>query len=107
MTSDAETAAARFQWDDGLRRLEALAGDGAGPARERVAAACADELRRRLGMTFSTRDLAALYPAAADWFLPLAVELAPAHPQAWEPSVVLDAAFARFRMQAGDAHGGG
>ncbi|MCB0882395.1 MAG: hypothetical protein KDC33_09310 [Thermoleophilia bacterium] len=107
MSRDAATASAGFQWDDGLRRLADRAGDRHAPWRERVIAACEEELRRRLGMAFTVRDLAGEYAGASAWFLAVATETAPAHPEAWEPSVVMDAAFGRFRRHAADFHGGG
>lgn len=106
MGDAAATASAAFQWDDGVRRLDQRAGDPHAPWRERVIRACEDELRRRLGMSFTTRDLAREYAGAGAWFLALATETAPAHPEAWEPSVVMDAAFGRFRRQAADFHQG-
>jgi len=96
-------ATARFQWEEGLRRLEARAGDGLGPVRRRLLDACRDELRRRLGMTFPLTALVDEYEGAQTWFLALAQELAPGHPDAWDSAVVLDAAFAQFARQASDA----
>lgn len=106
MSDDPATAAAVFSWQDGVRRLEALRGDEAHEAREAVIAATRDELQRRLGMAFTTADLAREYGGAATWFMPLAAEIAPRQPKAWDTSVVLDAAFARFQRRARDAHGG-
>lgn len=103
MADDAEVIAARFQWDDGLRRLEGASRDGAHRARLRVLDACTDELRRRLGMTFTVSQLADVYRDASAWFLPLAAEIAPRSPEAWDPACVMDAAFAVFARQASDA----
>jgi hypothetical protein len=96
-------ATARFQWEEGLRRLEERAGDGLAPVRRRLLDACRDELRRRLGMTFPLSALVDEYDGAQTWFLALAQEVAPGHPDAWDSAVVLDAAFAVFARQASDA----
>lgn len=106
MSSDAHVATARFQWDDGLRRLAARAGDRSAVWREHVIDATMAELRRRLGMSFTTADLAREYATASGWFMAIAADEAPGHPEAWEPSVVMDAAFGRFRAHAKDAHWG-
>jgi hypothetical protein len=62
-----------------------------------------DELRRRVGRTFSLRDLARVYDGASAWYLDLAARVAPREPAAWDPSVALDAAFADYARQAVDA----
>jgi hypothetical protein len=103
MAESADLAAARFQWEEGLRRMEERAGDRLAPVRRRLADACRDELRRRLGMTFRLSALVDEYGGAQTWFLALAGEVAPAHPEAWDAAVVLDAAFAEFARQASDA----
>ena len=97
---------ARFQWDDGVRRLEASRGDA---ARYRQLAALvdavADQLRRRVGQTFTLAELAAAYPGAEEWVRETVVERVPAR----EPRVgvadaalVLDAAFGRYARGATD-----
>jgi len=40
---------------------------------------------------------------AADWFLPLAAEVAPRHPEAHDPAIALDGAFALYMRGATDA----
>lgn len=103
MADASEIATARFHWEEGSRRLQASGGDRLAPVRARLVAACRDELRRRLGMTFRVSALVDEYADAQGWFLALASEIAPAHPEAWDASVVLDAAFAEFARQASDA----
>jgi hypothetical protein len=99
--SDAEVAAARYAWEEGLRRLEAP-GAMAAP-RAWVVEAVHDELRRRLGPTFTLADLARVYRDASAWFLELAPRAAPRSPEAWEPAVALDGAFGQFMRRAQDA----
>lgn len=104
--SDAEIAAARFAWEEGMRRLE---GDrsAARALRDELAFAVTDELRRRLGVTFGVADLAAQYRTASSWYFEIAARIAPTHPEAWDPAVALDAGFARMARLATDAPGRG
>jgi hypothetical protein len=96
---------ALFQWQEGLRRLR-----DADPADrlalERVVSRIVDELRRRLGSSFTTAELASLYDQGTDWCLQVAVSAAPDHPGAWDASVVGDAAFGRYVRAASDYAGG-
>jgi hypothetical protein len=104
--SESEIAAARFSWEEGLRRLD----DDPSPARAQrneLAFAVADELQRRLGVTFRVADLAAEYRAASSWYFDLTARLAPGAPEAWDPAVALDAGFARMARLATDAPGRG
>jgi hypothetical protein len=93
------------QWQAGQRRLEA-----APPAEravlERVTRGVEDELRRRLGSTFSTEELAALYDEGTGWVTGIAVAAAPDDPFAWDVRVVGDAAFHRYMREAADYAGG-
>lgn len=94
-------ASALMDWETGERRL-----DDPGPAREarlRVVAAVDDELRRRVGPSYSLDDLVRAYGESSAWFLQLAERVAPATPAAWDPAVALDAAFARWARNASDA----
>ena len=93
------------QWRDGERRLE----DAPGPQRaalERVTDAIHRELRRRLGGSFTTEELADLYDRGTDWTLGLAASVAPGAPWAWDQRIVADAAFARYVREASDYAGG-
>lgn len=66
---------ARFQWEEGWRRLQELRSDPASRrAGERVVAAVREELRRRLGSSFDAEDLSALYGAGGDWASDIAYE---------------------------------
>lgn len=94
-----------FDWRAGERRLEEAPAAERGALYEVVDAIVA-ELRRRVGLTFTVEELAALYDAGTDWCLDLATRTAPEAPWAWETSIVADAAFARYVRQATDYAGG-
>jgi hypothetical protein len=94
-------------WQDGMRRLRG-ADPEVTPALERVVDALVDELRRRLGGTFTADELAALYlEQGTDWCFEIAVRVAPREPAAWDLTTVAGAAFARYVRQASDFAGGG
>ena len=94
-----------YQWQQGERRLRAEP-----PERsrllERVIDALVAELRRRLGGRFYAQELVELYRRGTGWYLPVAMKVAPDDPWAWEPGVVLDAAFGRYLREAADYGGG-
>ncbi len=93
------------QWQAGVRRLES-----APPAQratlEKVARAIQDELRRRLGGSFTADELASVDDAGTGWATDLAVAIAPEDPWAWDTRVVTDAAFGRYVNAAVDYAGG-
>jgi hypothetical protein len=94
-----------FAWDEGQRRLRAAdAVDRR--ALERVTERIVSELRRRLGSTFTTEELAELYAAGTDWCLDIAFAAAPGNPHAWNAQIVTDAAFGRYVREAADFAGG-
>ncbi len=93
-------------WQEGATRLR-----GAEPAEraalERVVDAIVLELRRRLGGSFTTAELASLYDEqGTDWCFDLATRIAPSTPSAWDMTTVAGAAFARYVRQASDYAGG-
>jgi hypothetical protein len=93
-------------WQEGLRRLDAADPD-VRPTLDRVVDALVLELRRRLGGTFTTDELAALYlEQGTDWCFEIAVRVAPREPAAWDLTTVSGAAFARYVRQASDFAGG-
>ena len=92
-------------WSDGQRRLSAAEPDER-RLLERVSDAIVDELRRRLGGPFTTRELAGLYSAGTDWFLDVALATVPNDPRAWDAHTAGDAAFARYVREASDWSGG-
>jgi hypothetical protein len=93
------------QWQAGLRRLEEAAFDER-PVLEQVTREVQNELRRRLGSTFTTDELAELYDAGTSWVSDIAVAVAPEYPFAWDVRIVGDAAFARYVRDAVDYAGG-
>ena len=93
------------QWQAGLRRLEGAPFDER-PVLEQVTRQVYEELRRRLGSTFTTEELADLYDAGTGWVSDVAIAAAPDAPFAWDVRVVGDAAFGRYVRNAVDYAGG-
>ena len=89
-----------LQWAAGERRLRELS-PGVRRPFDRVVDVLVAELRRRLGSTFSTQELADLYDGSGSWTMALAVATAPDEPAAWEHWVA-DAAFSRYQRDASD-----
>jgi hypothetical protein len=90
-----------FQWEEGARRLN----EAPAPERARLDRAVdvvLDELRRRLGSSFSVEELAAFYASDLDW----APELAAAEYAASDATWVVDAAFNRYAREAVNFAGG-
>src|SRR5215213_3614901 len=93
-----------FQWEEGRRRLEELSEDPAARRRaHRIVDAIRDELRRRVGITFSAEQLAECYGKGTEWCLQLAMEIAPGTPDA---QALADAAFWLHLQSATDFAGG-
>jgi hypothetical protein len=96
---------ARHQWDEGKRRL---AGEGEDTARSRhldlLVDAVVDELRRRIGQTYTLGELAGAYEGADDWVREIIVTSLPPRPRAGvrDSAVIQDAAFARYAQGALD-----
>ena len=93
------------QWRAGEERLAAAPAEQR-VALERVTRAIHEELRRRLGSTFTVDELAELYDQGTAWCLDLAYATAPGAPFAWDGRVVADAAFGRYLREAADFAGG-
>lgn len=96
---------AAFQWTEGERRLRDA------PPRhrrqlERIVDSVVAELRRRLGGRFTSDELVALYDEGTTWVIDVAIRVAPDDPDAWDPRVAADAAFARYLREASDYAGG-
>lgn len=85
-----------FQWEDGERHVRER-GDLESPT-----FAVLEEVRRRLGSSFSLAELADLYGEGTDW----ASEVAERSGVGAEASVVVDAAFARYAREALDYSAG-
>lgn len=92
---------ARFQWEEGERRLR-QADDVTRSDLDRATWAVLDELRRRLGSTFTIRELANLYASGTDW----ADDIAHAQRAGSDTGAVVDAAFSRYAREAADYAGG-
>ena len=93
-------------WEDGVRRIAESE-----PAQRRLLERVRDdivvELRRRVGGTFTTTELAQYYlREGTDWCFEIAYTSAPGSPQAWDTGTVAGAAFARYARQASDYGGG-
>jgi hypothetical protein len=98
--------AARYQWEEGARRLAEARTD---PPRYRQLAslvdAVVDELRRRVGQTFTLAQLAEAYRGSEEWVRDVVVEGTPrrgARAGLPDSSVVQDAAFAQYSRGATD-----
>jgi hypothetical protein len=97
--------AARHQWDEGRRRL---AGEGEDTARSRhldlLVNAVVEELRRRVGQTFTLGELAGAYEGSDDWVRDVIATSLPPRPRAGirDAAIVQDAAFARYAQGASD-----
>jgi hypothetical protein len=98
-------AAARHQWEEGKRRLAA---EGVDTPRSRhlllLVDAVTDDLRRRVGQTFTLGELADAYEGAEDWVRDVIVSSAPPRSRAGirDTALVQDAAFARYAQGATD-----
>jgi hypothetical protein len=92
---------ALFQWEEGERRV----GAAPGPERARLEGAVGvvlDELRRRLGSSFTLEELAGFYATGVDWAADLAQREWPRADSSW----VVDAAFGRYARGAVNFGGG-
>jgi hypothetical protein len=102
--TDTELESMRRDWEDGRRRLAAaLARE---PARsgiyDRVTYAMRRELRRRVGQTFTLRQLGEVYAGSAIWARDLAQRIAPDAVYAHDLSVTADAVFSEMSRMALD-----
>jgi hypothetical protein len=68
---------ALFQWEEGMRSLRAIEDPKERRQADRVVGAVQDELRRRIGPTFSAAELAELYGRGTDWCLRVALDTVP------------------------------
>jgi hypothetical protein len=94
-----------YQWQQGERRLGRAAPERR-PLLQGIVDTLVAELRKRLGGRFSAEELAELYGRGTSWCLQLAMDIAPQDPWAWDSSIVIDAAFARYLREATDYAGG-
>lgn len=94
---------ARQQWAEGHRRLEAeaRAAPGAADLYERVEVVL-DELRRRVGQTFTLANLATVYAGSEDWARNAIAERAAGPGWMEHVALVTDAAFHAYARGATD-----
>jgi hypothetical protein len=95
---------ALFQWEEGWRQLQAIEDPRARRLADRVIDTVREELRRRIGPTFTVAELAELYGRGTDWCLQVAIDVAPA--AEGEAQSLADAAFWLYLRGAGDFAGG-
>ena len=101
MPSALETT--RSEWEDGHRRLEAAAGDRT--RYERLLAELelvVEQLRKRVGQTFTLGELAAAYGDADRWVQEALAEREPGAGWPARLTIVQDAAFHRYSRGAVD-----
>ena len=98
---------ALFQWEEGASRLRELDSDPRAARNARRAVdAIRDELRRRIGPTFSAQELADLYDRGTDWCLEAARRAAPMAAVDLDPQAIVDGAFFLYLRGAKDYSGG-
>ena len=95
---------ALYQWEDGLRVLRSIDSTRERRLADRVVAAIQDELRRRIGPTFTAAELADLYGRGTDWCLQVASDAAPQLSS--DGQLLADAAFWLYLRGATDFAGG-
>ena len=98
---------ALYQWEDGYRRLRDLSEDPRQASRvNRAVEAIRDELRRRIGPTFSAAQLADLYGQGTDWCLEAARWAMPEEASELDPQAIIDGSFYLYLRGANDWSGG-
>ncbi|MCW2973174.1 MAG: hypothetical protein JWN72_1447 [Thermoleophilia bacterium] len=103
--AEQETAVeyARTRWEDGERRVQRIASDSRRrDLVEDVVEAVISELEKRVGGNFTTMDLIGEQEGAERWIMPIAHELAPEEPGAWEMDLIQNSAFYRYARRASD-----
>jgi hypothetical protein len=101
--STGATTLVRQEWEEGDRRLEAERDDRIRYERrlEQVKVVT-DELRRRVGQTFTLAELAAAYTDAERWARQVVEDRAPSPGWPRDLALVLAAAFHNYERGAGD-----
>ncbi len=96
-----------YQWEEGHRRLRELAAESRTGSRAfRAVDAIRDELRRRIGATFTAGELADLYAEGTDWCLEAARWTMPEDAADLDPQAIVDGAFYLHLRGATDYAGG-
>ena len=94
---------ALFQWEEGWRSLREISEPRERRLADRVVDGIREELRRRIGPTFSAAELAELYGRGTDWCQQVALDVAPS---VSDPQTLADAAFWLYLRGATDFAGG-
>ena len=98
---------ALYQWEEGDRRVRELSSERRAAVRlARATEAVRDELRRRIGPTFSATELADLYGEGTDWALEAIRWTLPEDAADLDPQAVVDGAFFSYLRGALDYSGG-
>lgn len=93
----------RTEWEDGYRRFQNLSRDSVAADRLSLQLeVVTDELRKRVGQTFTLEDLAARYAEADEWVRDTVSERAPTPGWPRTLSTVQDAAFYLYQRGAVD-----
>jgi hypothetical protein len=96
-------AGARREWEEGNRRFLEEARDPArADALHRQLEAVTEELRRRVGGTFTIAELVAAYTGSERWVLHVVEERAPSKGWARTATLAADAAFHAYSRGARD-----
>jgi hypothetical protein len=97
-------ANAMYQWEEGARAVAAIDDPRERRLADRVIGVVREELRRRIGPTFTAEELADLYGEGTDWAAQIANDVAPGiESRAQE---IADAAFWVQLRAAGNFAGG-
>jgi hypothetical protein len=93
----------RSEWEEGYRRYQDLSRDRVAAERlSRQLEVVTDELRKRIGQTFTLEDLAAAYGPADEWVRDAVSERAPTPGWPRTLAIVQDAAFHLYQRGAVD-----
>jgi hypothetical protein len=95
---------ALFQWEEGVRALRAIDDPRRRRLADRVIGSIREDLRRRIGATFTAGELADLYGRGTDWCQQIAADVAPA--MGGDAQALGDAAFWLHLRGATDYAGG-
>jgi hypothetical protein len=95
---------ALFQWEEGRRSLQSIDDPRQRRLADRVVDALREELRRRIGPTFTAAELADLYGQGTDWAQQVAIDVAPSIDG--DSQALADAAFWLYLRGATDFAGG-
>ena len=95
---------ALFQWEEGRRSLQAIDDPRQRRLSDRVVDALREELRRRIGPTFTAAELADLYGEGTDWAQQVALDVAPSLDS--DAQALADAAFWLYIRGDTDFSGG-